>query len=626
MLRKIAVLILTLLLVLSLFGASGVWALDRGPMDAEHVTESADEAKVYDAIHQEVHKQIESEDISLPFPGLEDDISPIIKSVITVEWIQSESERNIHNLYDHLENDEPLNLTIDLQSRESEIEDVLREELSLRDLNIDRLDRLTDDETSYQAELADMRAQLRAAIGVDPENGFGIPLLQDLLEDEESYEATRTAIQDDIVQQGLAEIQADDGFGNDRMALMYADSTEYENEQQEFRETQKERIQEETDEELSDEELEAAYEDQIDEIIDAATTAAGDRIDLDDGPAGAEDRVEDIATLKAEALATDMTHDVFTEQYDDIVAAIEDDILDELAADPSPIADDLHSQFEAELADAGAPEPVADEATGVVDVTVEALTTDMSYETYQEEYDAAAADVETVAFEYLSENRDEYDDEIQAAAFGDAGLDDIPAAMEDEVDDFIQLMVDAVVDDIPYAEFMDEFEEREDNLAAALAEAIFAEDMLPTTIDISEEIVNEAGEELEMLGTIFGLVLPVAIGLTLLSLLLFGGIYVVLQNLATTAIVGGGVSFIVGGSTYLAAIIIPDVIRDVLNDIEAPESLVVAMGDFIEHVFFVPFAGQGLVLVGIGVLLGGVGIALRYDLLDQVREKRNNAD
>ena len=617
MMRKIMVFCLSLLLILSLFGASGAWALERGPLNADHVTASAEEADVYPVIHEEVHKQIEDEDISLPFPGLEDRIDPIIKSVLTVEWIQTEGERNIDNLYDHLRDGEPLNLTIDLQAREGDIRDILQAELSLQNIGIDRIDRLTADEASYDTERDTMRSELQSAMGVDPDEGFGVPLLQNLLQSEESFDETRTEMQDDIVSQGLQEISADEGFGNDRLALLYEDAAAFETEQQDFRDEQKERIQDETEEELSDEELREAYEDQIPEIIDAAATQSSDRVDLDGGPA-AEDRVTEIATLKAEGLATTMSHDEFTSNYDDIVDSISDDILAELADDPSPIADELHTEFEAELAEAGAPEPVAAEATQFVDITVQAITTEMSYSSYQEAYDEAAEDVERAAFEYLSENRAEYDDEIHDAALGDTGLDEIPSTIENEVDNFVDLIIDAVVNDMPYDEFIALFEDRENDLAAAIAEAIFAEEMLPKSIDFSEDLQDEAGNELEMLGTLFGVVLPVAIGLTILSVLLVGGLYFVVQSLATSALLSGGISLIAGITTYIAAIVTPGLIRESLSEIDAPEALTDVVGDLIELAMFAPLASQGLLLVGVGVALCGTGIALRYELIDRI--------
>lgn len=615
MIRGLVVIGISVVLVLTLFGANLAWAADRGPLDADHITESAAEANLYAEVQDEILAQVAEQDIELPYPGLEDRLDEILAMVITEDWIQSETERNIHNLYAHLHDGEALDIHVDLEGHRDHTEEVFRAEFSLADLDVDELDRLMANEESYRDERDEMRDQLLDKIGVTPEDGFGVPTIQGLLESETSYEQTRADIRSDIADEAVAALDADNGFGNDQLSRMYNDRDAYEEEQADFQQQEKQRIQEETDEELSDEELDQYYEDQQDEIIDRAAAEAEDEIEMDDGPDAAQAHVSDIARLTAEGLATDKPHDTFTDEYDQIVASIEDDVIADIEEHPGEYEDEIDEEVTAEIEAADVPDAVSDEIHGVADVTVTAITSDMTYEEYGTAYDDAVADVEAAAVEHIAENRGEYEDELEETAAGGQSFDDIPESIRPETDAVVDLIVEAVVTEMAYNPFMDELAVREEELGAALAEALFEEEMLPSRMDFTEDLERDAGDELELAGQIFNMVFPAALGLTAFSLVLLGGIFFLLRDGATTAIVGGVTAMSVGVPTYAVGAITPAMLRDELATTDLPAGIVEASIDVLDAVFFSLLAGQATVLAALGGISLVVGVVLHFDVV-----------
>lgn len=624
MLRGLLVTGICALLVLTLFGANIAFAVERGPLNADHVTDSAEEAGLYTEIREEILTSVAEEELELPYPGVAERSDVILESVITEEWIQDEVSRNIHNFYDHLHHGERLNLYIDLEDREEYAADALRDEFTLADLEIEELDRLMANEESYAEERQKLRDRLLAEVGIDPDDGFGVELLQDMLASPESYDETRAEVREDIVEEVMDEAEADQGFGNERLHSMYADPTTFAAEQEAFQEEQKQRIQNETDAELSDEELEDIYEDERDDIIESSADEVIDRIEFEEGPDSIDDRVEDLATLKAEALATDMGHDEFTDSYDEIVADIEGDIVSDIEENPEEYADEIDEEVRAELDETDVPDELDDQIGAVVDVTVTAIVTDMTYEEFVDEYDKAVAEVKAAGAEYAWENRDEYADEFQDAEFDLNQLENVPDSIESETDSLIDLIAEAVLTDVEYSEFMDRIDEHEDSLADALAQTLFEEDILPRQIEFTDEIEESAADELDMLRTIVGMVLPIALGLTAVAFALTGGVYLVLRDVATTGIVTGIAAILTGIPSYALGALVPGILRDELMDEELPSGVFETILDTIELVVFAPLMGQALFLIGVGIVLVGGGLAVRLGLVDQIRDKLDN--
>ena len=615
MLRRMLVVVLSIVLVFSLLGANAVWAIDRGPFNSDRVIDSAEESGIYDEIQDEVIEQIGEEDITFPYPGIEERADEILALIVTADWIQGETERNVKNLYAHLEDGEPLELYVDLASHKAHIETTFASEFGLADLEIDRLDRLMAGEESYRTERDELRTELLAAIGVDPADGFGVPTIQGLLESPEQYDETRADHRATIVDETMETLEADAGFGNDRLAGMYDDPGTYEQEQETFREQEKERIQEETDEELSDEELEAIYADEQDQIVDEAAKAAGDRIEFEDGPETAEERTEELATLKAEGLATNMTYAVFTDRYDGIVADIEDDVLADIEENPERYEDDIDAHVQEELADTEVPAAVEEEVQEVAAVTVTAITTEMTYAEYLDAYDAAVAEVEAAAVADITENRDQYEEELEDAGLANGEFDDVPSSIEPETDAVVDLVIEAVLTEMAYDAFMETLSEREQALAFALAGGLFEEGMLPERFELTDQVASEAGEELELIGDIMAILTPVGIGLSVLVLALVGGIFAVTQNVATTAIASGTSALAVGVPSIAVASLVPDILDDALADADLPTGLHESLVELIGLILFAPFQQQGLALIGIGTILVGLGIAIRAELI-----------
>lgn len=621
MIRGLAATGLCVLLILSLVGANAALAVDRGPLDADRVTASAEEADLYAEVQEEIVQMLLEEDIEVPVEGMDAQLETVVRALITEEWIQNEGERNIENLYAHIQDGEELELRIELESQQNQIAEALAAEFSLQDLDIEEINRLTADQESYEAFIAEIREDLIAEIGANPDDGFGVEVIQDLLADESSYEETRESIRTDIVEEALEELQAAQGFGNERLAGMYDSAETYEAEQSAFREEQKERIQEETSQELSDEELADAYEDEQDEILDQAAEEIEAEIEFEEENEIAEERAGEIALLKAEGLATDLDHATFVERYDGLVDDIEADIRADMTTNPDRYAAELEDEMEAELADADVPEQLEDDAMAIGELTVEAILTDMTYDEYVVQYDALVQDLEDAAVAYLQDNRAEYDEEIYEAILGEAALDGLPESVKPETEALIDHIVDAVITQQPYEEFMTELEAHEADLANGLAVAMFEEGHVPGELDFSEQVKTAMGNELAALSDAVDYVFPVTIGLFALAALLIGGVYLVLRDIALTAVVAGTGGIVAGTPMLALGWVAPGMIADFLAEEadDLSDGLAESLIAMIDLVVFAPVRWQSATIVLLGAIALVAGLAIHFGLDESLR-------
>lgn len=622
MIRRIAIAFFCLLLVVSLFGANAALAVDRGPLDNEHTKESIAESGLYDVIEDEAAGVVAEEVPAEQASEYDIDLDVIVASIISEDWLQTETERNIDAFYAYLDDDEELELYIDIASLEGEMQTALESEFAELDYSafgLEELDAMLEDEEAYHTEREVLRAELLGELGMDPDEGFGNPTLASLIESEDSYAAEQEAVQAAIAEEIIDELDARNGFGDERVESLLADAASYEATQDDFRTEQKERIQEETEEELSDEQLEAAYADQQDEIREATeeelTTAFA--AEAADSPVPLEDELDALAAITASALATDLSYETYTTEYHTIVDDIENEIETYVAENGDEFAPEIEERIDDEfdqlVADEEIPAPIADELDPLTDLTVEALTTDLTYDEFVAEYDDIASDIIDAGTDYVWENRGEYADDIDAAVGAHLADQNLPPSIEAEIEKFVDLLTEAVLTDLSYEEFSTAVAESETAMSDALVTELFdGEDGIPERVDITEE-VDGIEEELEPLQTASGIVSGLGIALPVFSLGLLGGIYYLTTNLALTSLIGGGAAIVVGGVSYGLNVIAASILVDEIAGQDLPEELVEPVTDFV-LAQLAPLGGQSLVLLGLGGGLSLVGIGLSVGL------------
>lgn len=625
MFRTVSVGFLCLLLTLSLFGANLAIGVDRGPLDRDRMTTAAADADLYPAIHEAVVDRLSEELADRETGDLPVSPDPIIADTVTPDWIRGETERNLNNVYDYLEGDAELEVYFDMRPLEENAADAIATELEQVDyanVGFEPLDALLESPESYERERAALRTDLLRSLDVDPNSGFGNPTLEAMIENESSYERQRAAARTDIAEGVLAELEPSSGFGVPRLERMLESEAAYTNEQETFRENRKQEIQEETDRELSEEELEWAYQEKRDEIIEEATAEALEQVNRTEAPPVFAPHAEEIAALTAEALATDLSYTTFEARYDDRVAALETDVHEAAQEDTEQFAPQVRAHVEAELDTADVPEPVETELTPVVNLTVEAVTTDLSHDSFVRRYDDIAADVETAMTAHIWEQRDEYEDEIEAGVVAEMDDEEVPEPLAAEMDAAVDLGLKAVLTDMEYATFVEEFRTIEEDMSTSLAASLFdVEEGVPERIEVTDRLTAEAGAELALLrtaGEVIGLLVLV---LPALSIGFLAGIYLVARDVGTTALALGVASLLGGGSSYAIATRVPAAINAEISRTDVSTELAAAIQEVVGAAF-APLAGQSTLLLVGGVGLTATGVAIRLDLLELVRARR----
>lgn len=614
--RTVAVVGCTVLLCLTLFGANAVLAVDRGPLDPEHASESLADAGAYDLVEAEavaaLSAEISDDDLSA-FDLTEEEL---LAEIITTAWIQGETERNAEHVLAYLRGEDELAVTLDLGELAADSRPVIEAEmanLSYAELGYERVDTLLADEESFESERAAIRRDVLAELDMDPDDGFGEPVLRRMIEGEESYEAEREALQREVAQELLADADADAGFGHERIATLLEDEASYETEQREFRDARKEEIQEETEEELSDEELDEAYEERVDEFVEEGTDAVVADLTFEDLPEDVDPPAEEIADATARALATDLTYQEYRAEYDAAVNDFEDDLVAHIATSGDEYHDEIRNAAEVEPDD-DAPDPVVAEIDAMETLVIDAVTTELPYDTFLAEYEEIAARIEEEGAAYAWEHRDEYEAEIDEAIAAEVRDEDLPEPIADEMDAFSDLGQEAILTDMTYAEFVDEVEVVESALVDALVAYVFESEGLDEEIDVSEELEEAAGEELAMARQVVSALGLVLVGLVGLAGVLTGGIYVTTRDLAVTGIAVGVATSLVGGVSYAGATILPGMIVDMLGG-EVEAGVRDVLGDLLGFLL-APWATQSLVLFVGGVVVLGVGMAVNRGYLD----------
>ena len=592
MLRGLLAVSLAGLLVLSLFGANVAIALDRGPLDADHVSDSAAEAGVYELAQSEALAIVEDElaghDDELPVS-----IDGLLEQVVTADWIRAEADRNLAAVEAHLENGEPLDLYVSTDRFADDAAAALQHELDEEGyaaFGLDPLDRLTANATSYEAERLALRSDLLVAAGYDRDDGFGHDPLAGMVANESSYAAERDAQYAAMADAMLADSRAATGFGSAELEALLADEDYFEQRQREIPDP---------------------YRDEVETEIAAAIDE-----ELEDVPPPVHDAGGEIAALTADALTSEMAHDEFTASYDEIVAELRTDVHAHLRTHAGDYDDRLRAHVEAELDAAGVPDPVEPAVDRLADLVVESLTTDMRYDTFLAAYEPIADDLEAAAGMHLWEHRADYEESLEAAVAAELGVQEVPPAVQPELDAAVDVVMAAVLTDMEYEEFLTAFEAAETEfIDAAVAHHFDDEDAVPARIELAGHAPDEAA--LEPARTAVSAVQALVFVLPLVSIALVGSFYALTRDVVLTAATAGIGAMIAGASGYLVAVLMPPRFVAATDGTGAPADAAPVLGAFLEGLL-APLATQSLLLGAGGLAVVGGSIAIGRGLHEPI--------
>ncbi len=619
MLRTIGVVVLALLLVVSLAGANAVLGVERGPLNAEHTSDSLDRVGFGEFLHdravEQVSQQMEGSDVDEA--GLPAD--EIVSDAVSPEWIQTQIDRNIADVYAYLHGDrEDLRIELDLESLRASTKTAFREHVDLATLAAqqsgdDRLAALLESEDSYNEEREAIRDELLREMGVAPSQGFGRDDLAAMIESEEGYQNQRETFRQRIVDEILVETQASEGFGHERLDSLLESEDSYEQEQMAFREEQKERIQNETSREYSDEELEQIYEDRQDEIIANTSEVIAEEISTEDLPEGYDPPVDAFANLTAHGFGGDMSYDTYVTRYEEQVTMLESDLKAYIATSGDELHDDLRDRLNVPLSE-HASAVSEDDIAELKTLILSATTTDMDYATFESEYWTIADRlVEDVTTE-LWENREDYE-EINTSFISEQA--DVPEPLAEELVAAEELIAEAILTDLDYETFNERLETIEADATEAFVDYLFDQQMpVNGSEEVASEFERQAGQQLSMARTVAGATGPVGYGLLAIAVLLAGAIALVARSYAGASVVIGLVSSIVGGVSLAGVSMAPSMLSDLLADADVPPEAAALLPDLVAALLG-PLRLQSLALLVLGIGLVGLAGVHRYtDLLD----------
>lgn len=624
MLKQLGVGVLCLLLTVSLFGANIAMGVDRGPLDRDHMTSSAEEAELYTHLQGDVIDLLLEQLPPVDLGPLDLELREILEGVVTPEWMQAETERNVGNAYDFLDGSGSLEIYLDSSGLQANAGSAIAETmagLDFSEVGLERLSDLRNEPDEFEDARSDLRRQIVTSAGYDPEAGYGYDPLARLIADEESYEQERADARDRIAAEAMNELDPAGGFGIEVLEEMLASEESYEREQDSFREARKEEIQEESNRHMSEEELEEAYLERQDDIIDATATVLAEEIDTEEAPPMAEPHVESIALITAEALATDMPHETFSSRYDEAVAEFETDLQSYVHEHPEEFADDLRDTVDAELSALEVPEPLEPAIQDLGDLIVEAITTDLSYAEFSAEYETNAVAIDDAAAGYLWEHEDETDLLLGEAFSGS----DTPEPVADALEEYAEAQLAGILTDRSHDEYRTALESRERELGDAVVTYMFESgEGVPDRIELTQEVNEQASNELALVQRAVALLGALVFVLPAISLTLLGGVYLLVRDLATTALALGVGGVLGGGGGFAIATLVPEQVAGELDSLALSDGLIGALDAFV-HAVFSPLATQSVLLVAGGTMLTLGGLTLQFDLIDRIRSRGDQA-
>ena len=601
--RRIAAVVLCILLIGSVAGANLALGAERGPYDRSHVVGTADDANLPEhaqsAIIAETKPTIEEEGYPSDLLPLED----ILADAVTPSFVEATVEQAFDELYESLESGDSLTIHIDVNLLEAHVRDAVLTnigEIEYAAVDVPEKDRLDRDPATYAETRADIRQTVVSEAGFDADEGYGDPTLAAMRANSTTYAAEQEAILDEFVEGIFEELGAEHGFGNDRLERMRASNASYTDEQDQFRADRKTMIQRQTPEELTDEQLRARYTDSLDDIIDATETELEDAVTIADAPAVVEPHQEAFISLVAEALATNLTHDTFTERYDAKLGALEADIRADVHDNPSDYRDELREGIENEIDAIDAPSAMDEPIDELVELLIDALTTDVPYETFVAEYDAIALSIERAAGEYLWDNRDDYQEAVEPAPF-----DELPPQVQSPATDLLNLTLEAVLTELSYDDYVDSREQHEEALGHAIVDELFAQDPVPKEVSVG----NTDGENESGLLTVARIGAawsgPLAMALTGASMILVVSLVGFLRDPVPTAAAIGISGILAGATGIVIHRRIQAIVEDRVHELTLVGSLEEATTAFLVGLVD-PLGGQSIGLL----IVGGVSLVV----------------
>jgi hypothetical protein len=222
-------------------------------------------------------------------------------------------------------------------------------------------------------------------------------------------------------------------------------------------------------------------------------------------------------------------------------------------------------------------------------------------------------EIDAAVDDQLAETRETVRSEIRSEF--DGSPEELDPALAEPIQTLLLVAADGYLADISHDEFSAEFETASDDLAAGVATVLETQldEEVPDEIDLTEDMEAQALQNLEQAREVVGLIDLLSIVLPLVGLGLIGGLFLVTKSAATTAI-GAGVGLVVGGIPALVGgAYIPRLLQDAMADAPGPMAeLVPALASQVADAVFL----QSAVVVGLGVVVLGGGLALHFELVE----------
>jgi hypothetical protein len=170
--RKAALVAVGIVFFVVLLSANAVVTLDRTAFDVDHATESAEEAGLYESLATQIRSQITAQapDSAADSP-LNRSQSELIAAAITDEYVETQTEQNIENVYAYLNGEtdelqvgfdtEPVEQNL-LEEVESEVEDI---DLAAIDMPFaGEIEAMASNRSSFERHRASFRAEQKQRI------------------------------------------------------------------------------------------------------------------------------------------------------------------------------------------------------------------------------------------------------------------------------------------------------------------------------------------------------------------------------------------------------------------------------------------------------------------------------
>lgn len=185
--------------------------------------------------------------------------------------------------------------------------------------------------------------------------------------------------------------------------------------------------------------------------------------------------------------------------------------------------------------------------------------------------------------------------------------------------ELLSVGVDGLTTDMSYSTFRTEVEDAKARLASAvagLAEERLEEDV-PDRMDLTGEMGSQTTRQLMTLRQAVGTADILLYVLPVIAVILVAGIYLVSGSVALTA-TGSGIALFAGGllGVGAAGFLAPRIRAAIPGDL--PGGLQTVITDLVERVFGL-LQTQSLALLVLGIIVVGLGLALRYELLSTGR-------